>query len=82
MINRCVADADLMPIAMALAQQLATGPRSLALIRKAAWAGFEADLEAQLSLEARLQQEAGSSQDFAEGVSAFMQKRPAKFTGA
>jgi 2-(1,2-epoxy-1,2-dihydrophenyl)acetyl-CoA isomerase len=81
MINRCTTDEDLMPTAMAVARQLADGPRSLTLIRKAAWAGLEADLEAQLSLEARLQQEAGSSKDFVEGVSAFMQKRPAKFTG-
>jgi 2-(1,2-epoxy-1,2-dihydrophenyl)acetyl-CoA isomerase len=82
MINRCTTDEALIPTAMEIAKQLAIGPRSLALIRKAAWAGLEADLETQLSLEARLQQEAGSTQDFVEGVSAFLQKRPAKFTGA
>jgi 2-(1,2-epoxy-1,2-dihydrophenyl)acetyl-CoA isomerase len=38
-------------------------------------------MRAQLSLEARLQAEAGTTQDFLEGVTAFIQKRPAKFTG-
>jgi 2-(1,2-epoxy-1,2-dihydrophenyl)acetyl-CoA isomerase len=42
------------------------------------YAGFE-DL---LDLEAALQQERAESQDFVEGVLAFMQKRPANFTGS
>lgn len=81
MINRCTPDENLMPAAMEIAQRLASGPRSLSLIRKAAWTGLEADMRAQLSLEARLQAEAGTTQDFLEGVTAFIQKRPAKFTG-
>ena len=40
------------------------------------------DLPTQLALEARLQGEAGKSADFREGVMAFLQKRPARFTGA
>ncbi|HWA23693.1 MAG TPA: enoyl-CoA hydratase/isomerase [Caulobacterales bacterium] len=82
MINRCAPDENLMPAAMEIAERLASGPRSLSMIRNAAWAGLEADLRTQLSLEARLQAEAGSTQDFIEGVSAFIQKRPAKFSGA
>ena len=41
-----------------------------------------ASLEEQLALEAELQQVAVGSVDFAEGVSAFLEKRPPSFTGA
>ncbi len=35
----------------------------------------------QLELEAKLQQEMAGSDDFVEGVSAFLAKRPANFSG-
>ena len=41
-----------------------------------------ADLEAQLALEAKLQGEATQTADFAEGVQAFLEKRPPSFGGA
>jgi len=40
-----------------------------------------AGLEEQLELEARVQQEMAASADFREGVTAFLEKRPPKFTG-
>ena len=42
---------------------------------------FTAELDAQLALEARLQQECVGSADFAEGVGAFLEKRAPRFTG-
>lgn len=42
---------------------------------------YGAALESQLALEARLQQESVATADFAEGVNAFLEKRPPVFTG-
>ncbi len=81
LVNRVVDDGDLMTEALGVANQLANGPRSLALIRKAYWASWDHSLEQQLQLEANLQAEAGASSDFGEGVSAFLEKRDARFTG-
>jgi 2-(1,2-epoxy-1,2-dihydrophenyl)acetyl-CoA isomerase len=81
LINRCVPDAELMSTALDLARQLASGPKSLSLIRRALWAALDADFADQLDYEADTQNEAGRSEDFAEGVRAFLQKRPAEFKG-
>jgi 2-(1,2-epoxy-1,2-dihydrophenyl)acetyl-CoA isomerase len=43
---------------------------------------FTAELDAQLALEAKLQQESVGTADFAEGVSAFLEKRAPGFTGS
>jgi 2-(1,2-epoxy-1,2-dihydrophenyl)acetyl-CoA isomerase len=81
-VNRLYDDnAALMNGAMTIARQLANGPRSLALIRRAYWDTWQNAYEQQLDLEARLQSEAGRSSDFREGVSAFLEKRDAKFKG-
>src|SRR5262245_10982687 len=82
LVNRLYDDnAALMEGAMGIARQLANGPRSLALIRRAYWATWTNAYEQQLDLEARLQNEAGRSVDFREGVAAFLEKRDAKFKG-
>lgn len=66
----------------ARAQALAKGPTAAFLaIRQAVAASGGNDMDAQLALEARLQGQAGRSADFTEGVAAFLQKRPAVFTG-
>lgn len=77
-----VPDAELEAEAMALAHKLAEGPTvALRLARQALRASLGNDLETQLALEARLQEEAADTQDFIEGVSAFLEKRPAQFRG-
>jgi len=81
LINRCVPDAELMPTALALAGELARGPASLGLTRQTIWAGLESDWLAQLHRERLGQRVAGKTDDFVEGVSAFLQKRPAAFKG-
>ena len=83
LVNRLYDDpAALMDGAMGIARQLANGPRSLALIRRAYWESTRNSYEQQLDQEARLQIVAGQTEDFKEGVTAFREKRPAKFKGA
>jgi 2-(1,2-epoxy-1,2-dihydrophenyl)acetyl-CoA isomerase len=82
LINRMVPDAELESSVAALAAKLAAGPPgSYAAIKRTIndrlYAGFAELLE----LEADVQQQLAGSKDFAEGVLAFLQKRPAKFTG-
>lgn len=82
LINRLVADEALAGEALALAENLSQGPtRTLALMRRAAWAGLDADWAEQLHCERTLQREAGASEDFSEGLSAFFGKRPPQFAG-
>jgi 2-(1,2-epoxy-1,2-dihydrophenyl)acetyl-CoA isomerase len=82
LVNRLFDDhAALMDGAMALARRLAGGPKSLALIRKIYWSTWTNSFEQQLDLEATTQNSAGASQDFGEGVAAFLEKRDARFTG-
>jgi len=68
--------------AQRLAQEVANGPTvALALIRRLYWESPENSYEQQLDLECRMQRMAGASEDFREGVTAFLEKRPAKFIG-
>lgn len=64
------------------AENLATMPtRGLGLTKKAVNLGLFNSLEDQLDVEERLQTEAGETDDFAEGVNAFLQKRAPIFKG-
>ena len=82
LVNRVYDDQEaLMSGAMEVASRLANGPKSLSLIRKAYWKTWSNSYEQQLELESDLQNEAGQSSDFKEGVSAFLQKRDAQFNG-
>ena len=82
LVNRLFDDQEaLMSGAMDVATRLANGPKSLSLIRKAYWKTWSNSYEQQLELESELQNAAGESGDFKEGVSAFLQKRDAQFNG-
>jgi 2-(1,2-epoxy-1,2-dihydrophenyl)acetyl-CoA isomerase len=81
LINRLEDDADLMPKAMVLARSLASGPKSIGMIRRMYWQGMDNHYGEQLDLEAKLQTQAGMSCDFHEGVAAFREKRTAHFSG-
>jgi 2-(1,2-epoxy-1,2-dihydrophenyl)acetyl-CoA isomerase len=50
-------------------------------MKRAVAEGLESSLDAQLAVEAELQHKAGLSEDFAEGVAAFREKRPPQFKG-
>ena len=82
MICKAVPDAELMPQSMALAKKLAQGPTfALGLTKTAIDASLGNELDTQLALERDFQSEASQSEDFREGVKAFLEKRPAKFQG-
>jgi 2-(1,2-epoxy-1,2-dihydrophenyl)acetyl-CoA isomerase len=80
---RCVDDpTSLLTDALALARKLAAGPtRSLGFSKRLLNASFESDLPHSLELEAYFQEMATSSPDLVEGMTAFREKRDAKFTG-
>jgi 2-(1,2-epoxy-1,2-dihydrophenyl)acetyl-CoA isomerase len=82
LINRVTADEEFDAEVDALAERLATGPT-------ASYAGSKRELNAwlysrmdeQLELEASIQQGTAESGDFEEGVKAFLERRPARFSG-
>jgi 2-(1,2-epoxy-1,2-dihydrophenyl)acetyl-CoA isomerase len=82
LVTRLVDDEEVDAVALELARKLAQGPtRVLSMIRQSAWAALDSGLDDQLDRERRLQRDAGRTEDFAEGVSAFVGKRPARFSG-
>ena len=82
LIWRAVDDDKLMDEATALANRLAAGPtKGLGLTKRAIQAAATNSLDQQLDLERDLQREAGRSADYAEGVSAFLEKRKPEFKG-
>ncbi len=64
------------------ARELGAGPTfALGRIRRMGWLASEIGLEAELTLEADYQRECTRSADVLEGIAAFQEKRPPKFTG-
>jgi 2-(1,2-epoxy-1,2-dihydrophenyl)acetyl-CoA isomerase len=83
MIWQAVEDAELMGEARALATRLAAGPTAgLGRMKGLIQAAAGQELDAQLDLEAEAQRASGFSEDYAEGVRAFLEKREPKFGGS
>jgi 2-(1,2-epoxy-1,2-dihydrophenyl)acetyl-CoA isomerase len=82
LVNYVHPDARLMEEADALVEKLAAGPtRSYAGSKRALNQMLYPDLEGQLDLEAEIQHSLARSDDFLEGVGAFVEKRPPAFAG-
>ena len=82
LIWRCVEDDQLQSTVRSVALQLAAGPtRGYLRTRQAIDAAMLLPLDRALDLERDYQRELGQSSDYREGVSAFIEKRTARFTG-
>jgi 2-(1,2-epoxy-1,2-dihydrophenyl)acetyl-CoA isomerase len=83
LVNHVLPDHELQDYVHELLDELAAGPtQSYAGCKRQINAWAYARLDEQLELEARIQQEMVQSDDFREGVAAFLEKRDARFTGA
>jgi 2-(1,2-epoxy-1,2-dihydrophenyl)acetyl-CoA isomerase len=83
LINRVYADAVFADEANALLDRLADGPtKSYAGSKRQLNKWMYSNMAQQLEFEADIQREMAVSADFAEGLAAFIEKRPTKFTGA
>ena len=82
-VSEVVESGDLPARAAELAATYAALPtRGIGLTKRLFEHAYDATLEAQLALEAELQQEATGTADFAEGVQAFLEKRSPRFSGS
>jgi 2-(1,2-epoxy-1,2-dihydrophenyl)acetyl-CoA isomerase len=82
LVNRVVADEHLEEEVAALAARLAAGPtRAYAGAKRQLNSWLYARMAEQLELEAQIQREMAGSEDFVEGALAFVEKRPARFSG-
>jgi 2-(1,2-epoxy-1,2-dihydrophenyl)acetyl-CoA isomerase len=82
LVAAVVPSAELLDAVGDLAQRLASGPtRAIGLTKRLLNRAEDEDLEATLTLEAALQGVAGASEDHAEGVAAFAEKREPRFSG-
>ena len=83
MINSVAADEELMSQVMAMANRLANAPTAaIGQIKRMLDASATNDFGSQLDLERETQIESGKTNDFIEGVKAFLEKRPPRFVGS
>lgn len=82
LIWKAVEDDQLIPATMEMAAKLAKGPtKAFGMIKKILDAAETNEFGPQLDLERDYQRILGDTEDFAEGVTAFLTKRPANFKG-
>ena len=82
LVSEVVPADELAARAAELAATWAAAPtRAIGMTKRLFDHAYDASLEEQLALEAELQGAATESADFAEGVTAFLEKRPPSFTG-
>lgn len=81
LVAKVVPAGELTATTRAVAEKIAKGPRSIGLIKRAVNRAMMRDLADQLEYEAYLQEIAGKSADYDEGVRAFIEKRAPVFSG-
>lgn len=82
LVNKVVTAGELEATTMDLARQLAKAPtRAIGLIKRTLNKSLATDLDSLLDYEAIIQEAASQTEDHKEGVSAFLEKRPAQFKG-
>ncbi|MDA0987386.1 MAG: enoyl-CoA hydratase-related protein [Bacteroidetes bacterium] len=82
MIYKCVPGNLLEEVSLKLAERLSKMPtKAIGYIKKLMNESFSNNLQNQLSLEAKLQELAGFTKDFKEGINSFLEKRNPNFTG-
>lgn len=83
MIWQCMDDEELMPEALKMAEYLASQPiLGLAATKALMNSSFSRTLDEQLELEKNEMRRLGDTNDYREGVNAFVEKRKPRFTGA
>jgi 2-(1,2-epoxy-1,2-dihydrophenyl)acetyl-CoA isomerase len=82
LVNDVVPSEQLMDVVSAWSRSLATGPTlAFGLTKRAMTGAASLDLRESLEYEANIQDIAGRSHDFSEGVDAFIEKREPKYQG-